>query len=101
MKHSIHKNTFFCTFRYNATVLAYGQTGSGKTYSMGTGFEVSAVNEENVGIVPRAVHQLFDGIAKRQEEARESGTMTNFSLKILMNCSKCSLYFLKLQLNMI
>ena len=54
---------------------------------MGTGFEVSAVNEENVGIVPRAVHQLFDGIAKRQEEARESGTMTNFSLTSLINFS--------------
>ena len=88
MKHSIHKTTFFCTFRYNATVLAYGQTGSGKTYSMGTGFEVSATNEENVGIVPRAVRQLFDGIAKRQEEARESGTMTNFSRISLINCSK-------------
>ena len=95
MKHSIHKTIFFCTFRYNATVLAYGQTGSGKTYSMGTGFEVSAINEENVGIVPRAVRQLFDGIAKRQEEARESGTMTNFSLKSLINCSKYSPFFLK------
>jgi kinesin family protein 4/21/27 len=40
---------------------------------MGTGFEVSSVNEENVGIVPRAVKQLFNGITKRQEEARESG----------------------------
>ena len=68
--------------------MAYGQTGSGKTYSMGTGFEVSATNEENVGIVPRAVRQLFDGIAKRQEEARESGTMTNFSRISLINCSK-------------
>ena len=33
----------------------------------------SSVNEENVGIVPRAVKQLFNGITKRQEEARESG----------------------------
>jgi len=62
-----------CFEGYNATVLAYGQTGSGKTYSMGTGFEVSSVNEENVGIVPRAVRQLFNGITKRQEEARELG----------------------------
>ena len=31
------------------------------------------MNEENVGIVPRAVKQLFNGITKRQEEARESG----------------------------
>ena len=62
---------------------------------MGTGFEVSATNEENVGIVPRAVRQLFDGIAKRQEEARESGTMTNISLKSPINCSQCSPSFLK------
>ena len=60
-------------FRYNATVLAYGQTGSGKTYTMGTGFEISASNEETVGIIPRAVRQLFKGISNRQEEARESG----------------------------
>ena len=41
---------------------------------MGTGFEVSASSEESVGIVPRAVRQLFNGIAKRQSEARETGT---------------------------
>ena len=40
---------------------------------MGTGFEVSASNMENVGIVPRAVRQLFDGIEKRQNEAKEAG----------------------------
>ena len=53
--------------------MAYGQTGSGKTYTMGTGFEVSHSNEENVGIIPRAVKQLFNGIGRRQEEAREAG----------------------------
>ena len=54
-------------FRYNATVLAYGQTGSGKTYTMGTGFELSGAASSNmlssggeqIGIIPRAVHQLF------------------------------------------
>ena len=40
---------------------------------MGTGFEVSASNEDTVGIIPRAVRQLFNGISKRQEDARESG----------------------------
>ena len=48
--------------RYNATVLAYGQTGGGKTYTMGTGFELSGAAGERgdqVGIIPRAVHQLF------------------------------------------
>ena len=66
-------STFFVFFRYNATVLAYGQTGSGKTYTMGTGFEVAASAEETIGIVPRAVKQLFEGINKRQNEAREAG----------------------------
>ena len=70
-----HSLTIFCfdCFRYNATVLAYGQTGSGKTYTMGTGFELSSTSEAAVGIVPRAVRQLFDGINARQSEAKEAG----------------------------
>ncbi|XP_077269575.1 kinesin-like protein 31E isoform X1 [Temnothorax americanus] len=55
---------------YNATVLAYGQTGSGKTYTMGTGFDVE-VDETVVGIIPRAIRHLFDGIADKQRRARE------------------------------
>jgi hypothetical protein len=66
-------DVFFFACRYNATVLAYGQTGSGKTYTMGTGFELVSGHEDNVGIVPRAVRQLFLGIASRQEEAKEAG----------------------------
>ena len=67
-------------YRYNATVLAYGQTGSGKTYSMGTGFDLGSA-PANVGIIPRAVRQLFEGIAKRQEEAREKGfTVPEFKI---------------------
>ncbi|KAF8782094.1 Kinesin-like protein KIF21A like protein [Argiope bruennichi] len=58
-----------CFNGYNATILAYGQTGSGKTYTMGTGFDMS-VNEEEIGIIPRAVNQLFNGIAKLQNEAQ-------------------------------
>lgn len=54
---------------YNATVLAYGQTGSGKTYTMGTGFEQGApMDDENQGIVARAIHQIFDGVTKRKQE---------------------------------
>lgn len=49
------------------------QTGSGKTYTMGTGFDVN-VSEEEQGIIPRAVRQLFQGIQRRQLEAQESGT---------------------------
>ncbi|XP_031825671.1 kinesin-like protein 31E isoform X2 [Nomia melanderi] len=59
---------------YNATVLAYGQTGSGKTYTMGTGFDVE-VEEAVVGIIPRAIKHLFDGIAEKQQHARERAQM--------------------------
>ncbi|XP_012061286.1 PREDICTED: kinesin-like protein KIF21A [Atta cephalotes] len=59
---------------YNATVLAYGQTGSGKTYTMGTGFDVE-VDETIIGIIPRAIKHLFDGIADKQERARERTQM--------------------------
>ncbi|KAM9754564.1 kinesin-like protein KIF21A isoform 3-T3 [Menidia menidia] len=61
-----------CFEGYNATVFAYGQTGSGKTYTMGTGFDVNIVDEE-LGIIPRAVHHLFKGIEERREAAREQG----------------------------
>ncbi|XP_043277094.1 kinesin-like protein KIF21A isoform X2 [Venturia canescens] len=59
---------------YNATVLAYGQTGSGKTYTMGTGFDVE-LDDNVVGIIPRAIRHLFDGIADKQERARERAQM--------------------------
>ncbi|EEB15657.1 kif21, putative [Pediculus humanus corporis] len=64
---------------YNATVLAYGQasfyyfsTGSGKTYTMGTGFEVE-VQENQVGILPRAIHHVFGGIKERIQIACQNG----------------------------
>lgn len=47
------------------------QTGSGKTYTMGTGFNVN-VSDEEQGIIPRAVHQLFQGIHKRRIEAQRA-----------------------------
>ncbi|GAB1601360.1 kinesin-like protein KIF27 isoform X2 [Argonauta hians] len=46
---------------YNATVFAYGQTGSGKTYTIG-GFNLSSMPVEQQGIIPRAVHQVYDVI---------------------------------------
>ncbi|KAK7792455.1 hypothetical protein R5R35_013851 [Gryllus longicercus] len=57
---------------YNATILAYGQTGSGKTYSMGSGFDVD-LQPEQVGIIPRAIGHLFEGIRGLCEAARENG----------------------------
>jgi hypothetical protein len=59
---------------YNATVLAYGQTGSGKTYTMGSGFDVE-IQQGQVGIIPRAIHHLFDAIHNRINKAQETGVM--------------------------
>ncbi|XP_027138642.1 kinesin-like protein KIF21A isoform X3 [Larimichthys crocea] len=61
-----------CLEGYNATIFAYGQTGSGKTYTMGTGFDVN-ISDEELGIIPRAVHHLFKGIEERRQAAQEQG----------------------------
>ncbi|XP_056413585.1 kinesin-like protein KIF21B isoform X2 [Hyla sarda] len=53
-----------CFQGYNATVLAYGQTGAGKTHTMGSGFDL-VVSESELGIIPRAVCQLFSTIQER------------------------------------
>ena len=46
---------------YNGTIFAYGQTSSGKTFTMyGT--------DAHRGIVPLAVEQIFDEMARRQVE---------------------------------
>ncbi|XP_053263998.1 kinesin-like protein KIF27 isoform X3 [Podarcis raffonei] len=48
---------------YNATVFAYGQTGSGKTYTIGGG-HVASVAEEERGIIPRAIEEIFQIISE-------------------------------------
>ncbi|VDN01661.1 unnamed protein product [Thelazia callipaeda] len=59
---------------FNATVLAYGQTGSGKTYTMGTAFDMMDVmNENDIGIVPRAIQHLFSEMESRKQQALEQG----------------------------
>ncbi|KAJ8378217.1 hypothetical protein AAFF_G00245050 [Aldrovandia affinis] len=68
----VHRLIEGCFEGYNATVFAYGQTGSGKTYTMGTGFDMNVLEEEQ-GIVPRAVHQLFQGIEERRTAGRAQG----------------------------
>jgi len=52
---------------YNATVLAYGQTGSGKTHSMGGGWGEHSGTEDEVGIIPRVIKELFDGIENAKD----------------------------------
>lgn len=39
---------------------------------MGTGFDVNIADEE-LGIIPRAVHHLFKGIEERRRTAQEQG----------------------------
>lgn len=56
---------------YNVTILAYGQTGSGKTHSMGTNF-VDDEKEEDKGIIPRAIQNIFNEVQKLKEEAQFS-----------------------------
>lgn len=46
--------------------MAYGQTGSGKTYTMGT---TGALSDENdYGIIPRFIHDVFERKRKVEEE---------------------------------
>ncbi|XP_074877382.1 kinesin-like protein KIF27 isoform X1 [Buteo buteo] len=51
---------------YNATVFAYGQTGSGKTYTIGGG-HIASVAEDEKGIIPRAIQELFQHISENHK----------------------------------
>lgn len=48
---------------YNATVFAYGQTGTGKTHTM----EGNADDPELMGIIPRSVSSIFEGVSTADE----------------------------------
>jgi kinesin family member 4 len=47
---------------YNVTVLAYGQTGSGKTYTMGSCSNLNLDSDDNSGIIPRVLNDIFKKI---------------------------------------
>lgn len=57
---------------YNTTIFAYGQTGSGKTYTMGTGFD-NDVEEEQRGILPRMINDIFDKLNTDVEQCASEG----------------------------
>lgn len=57
---------------YNVCCFAYGQTGSGKTFTM-----EGDDTEETMGVIPRAVQQMFK-TAKRLEE---QGWQVSFSMR--------------------
>jgi kinesin family protein 4/21/27 len=50
---------------YNATILAYGQTGSGKTHTILGPHDSILHNREQAGVLPRAVHDLFERLQER------------------------------------
>ncbi|XP_039197235.1 kinesin-like protein KIF21A isoform X8 [Crotalus tigris] len=70
--HCIEKLIEGCFEGYNATVFAYVQTGAGKTYTMGTGFDVNIMEEEQ-GIIPRAVKHLYKCIEEKKHAAIQQG----------------------------
>lgn len=91
--------------RYNATVLAYGQTGSGKTFTMGCGNNVSLLEEE-LGILPRAIRQLYENVEERSNQAEFLVFLLTlsivhsknfFSLRVILLCCtnycKCAVIF--------
>ena len=47
---------------YNVCIFAYGQTGSGKTFTM-EGPGVLSADSDDVGMIPRAVTQVFETAA--------------------------------------
>ncbi|CAL5334847.1 unnamed protein product [Camellia sinensis] len=55
---------------YNCTIFAYGQTGTGKTYTMeGEGRKQKSGEFHNaVGMIPRAVQQIFDTLEAQNTE---------------------------------
>ena len=54
-----------CFLGYNATVLAYGQTGSGKTHTMIGA--TAAGDEDEDGVIPRVVTQIFRTLQQKME----------------------------------
>lgn len=65
---------------YNATLMAYGQTGTGKTYTM-EGF----TNEEERGIIPRAVEDVFAFIHDRRSESDDTKFLVRASYMQIYN----------------
>ncbi|KAG5477072.1 hypothetical protein LSCM1_05413 [Leishmania martiniquensis] len=65
---------------YNATLMAYGQTGTGKTYTM-EGF----TNEEERGIIPRAVEDVFAHIQEKRRTSRDTKFLVRASYMQIYN----------------
>lgn len=60
---------------YNGTIFTYGQSGSGKTYTM---YGENIFDDENQGIIPRSIIQIFDFI--NDEKNKEIKFELKFSM---------------------
>ncbi|XP_051791541.1 carboxy-terminal kinesin 2-like [Erpetoichthys calabaricus] len=61
---------------YNVCIFAYGQTGSGKTYTMEG---PAQLQDDTMGIIPRAVHQVFNSAV----ELKDQGWQYTFTASFL------------------
>ncbi|KAL4624643.1 kinesin-1 heavy chain-like [Arapaima gigas] len=61
---------------YNGTIFAYGQTSSGKTHTM----EGTLHDPENMGIIPRIIHDIFNYIYSMDENLE-------FHIKVCVFCA--------------
>ena len=50
----------------NGCIIAYGQTGAGKTFSL------MELTPGRLGLLPRAIHELFDRLQQHDREGSES-----------------------------
>ena len=62
-------------------IFAYGQTGSGKTYTM-----VGPSEPQHRGVIPRAVHQLFEASHQLEEQG--------WTFEMRVSVSGCKIIFL-------
>ncbi|XP_006133797.2 kinesin-like protein KIFC1 isoform X1 [Pelodiscus sinensis] len=60
---------------YHVCIFAYGQTGSGKTYTMEGPDDM---NPETVGMIPRAVQQVFQGARQLEPKGWQYHFTANF-----------------------
>ncbi|KAJ3242938.1 kinesin-like nuclear fusion protein [Chytriomyces hyalinus] len=58
---------------YNVCIFAYGQTGSGKTYTMEGGKDAT-----DIGVIPRAVGQIFEAAASLEAKGWSYSFETSF-----------------------
>eukprot|EP00474_Spongospora_subterranea_P000960 CRZ01418.1 hypothetical protein [Spongospora subterranea] len=78
---------------FNSTVMAYGQTGSGKSHTMGTESNGLSTPNEEKGILPRVIHDLFQYVKENSDSSREFSVRCSFleiyneELRDLLNVS--------------